>query len=320
MYITIDTGTTNTRVRLFNNDFQITDIVKLNIGVKHTAINGSNKELKAGIKNSIEALLKNNNNLEIEQIIASGMITSALGLYEIPHLVVPVSKADLKDAAVTVLMEDVSNIPITFITGVKNNFSQENPETMDIMRGEEVETFAILEELPKGVPYLLVLPGSHSKFVSVDEKGQITGCLTTLTGELIEVITNNTIISESVNKKFVDEYKKEFVLKGYNQAKKVGMSRAAFLCRINSNFYNYSYEEVANFLLGIVLQSDVDALINSKAITFSSSSQIIIAGKYVLKQGLIDILTSEGYCVTGFFSQNEDNLSGFGALSIILSK
>lgn len=59
-----------------------------------------------------------------------------------------------------------------------------NFEAMDIMRGEEVESIALLEQYPRGKSYLLVLPGSHMKFVSVNTKGQITGCLTSISGEL----------------------------------------------------------------------------------------------------------------------------------------
>ncbi|OON95958.1 MAG: hypothetical protein ATN31_10310 [Candidatus Epulonipiscioides saccharophilum] len=314
MYITIDTGTTNTRVRLYDYEFNLVDAVTTHIGVKNTAIDGNNNKLKNTLKNSISAILGSNQNPVIDAVIATGMITSALGLYEIPHLTVPVSKEALKASAVTVFMSDICDIPITFITGVKNKFDENNPESMDIMRGEEVEAFAILEELPKGRPYLLVLPGSHSKFISVNKLGEITGSVTTLTGELIEVISNRTIISEAVGGELVSKYMKDFVINGYKEAKKVGTSRAAFLCRINNLFCNFSHNQVANFLLGIVLQSDITALMNSSAIEFSKDYQIIVAGKYVLKQGLIDILNQEGFVAKGFESENENELSGIGAL------
>ena len=50
---------------------------------------------------------------------------------------------------------------------------------------------------------ILVLPGSHNKFVSVDREGKITGCLTSISGELLASITNDTIIAKSVNREFV---------------------------------------------------------------------------------------------------------------------
>lgn len=47
---------------------------------------------------------------------------------------------------------------------------------------------------------LFILPGSHNKFVSVDREGKITGCLTSISGELLASITNDTIIAKSVNR------------------------------------------------------------------------------------------------------------------------
>ena len=41
---------------------------------------------------------------------------------------------------------------------------------------------AILDRFPPGKPMLLILPGSHNKFVSVDREGKITGCLTSISG------------------------------------------------------------------------------------------------------------------------------------------
>ena len=98
---------------------------------------------------------------------------------------------------------------------------------MDMMRGEEVESAAILSGLKGGVSYLLVLPGSHTKFVSVDETGNITGCLTSITGELLNSITNDTIIADAVSNQFVsmEAYDPEMLLTGYQTAKQCGIGR-----------------------------------------------------------------------------------------------
>lgn len=155
------------------------------------------------------------------------MITSNVGLTEIPHVVAPASAEDLAKAAKSVLIEDVCPLPILFIPGVKNRDGKLDLttfESMDMMRGEEVETVAVIESLPKGQPYLLVLPGSHTKFVSVDRDGKITGCLTTITGELLSVITNDTLIADAVGHSFASEetYAKAYVLAGYGDCQEDG--------------------------------------------------------------------------------------------------
>ncbi|MGA4923266.1 2-dehydro-3-deoxygalactonokinase, partial [Bacillus subtilis] len=66
--------------------------------------------------------------------------------------------------------------PIWFIPGVKNAVATvdvENIDAMDVMRGEEVETFGLLMQHNVKGPALIVLPGSHSKFILTDEKKQI---------------------------------------------------------------------------------------------------------------------------------------------------
>lgn len=56
--ITIDTGTTNTRVFLFNEKNEPVSSAKSEIGVRITAIDGSNNRLKAALKGCLEDVLK----------------------------------------------------------------------------------------------------------------------------------------------------------------------------------------------------------------------------------------------------------------------
>ena len=181
-------------------------------------------------------------------------------------------------------LEDVCPVPIRFIPGVKNavgEITAENFETMDMMRGEEVETLAILDAYPRGTPYLLVLPGSHTKFVATDEQGRITGCLTTITGELLDCITGHTIIADAVGCRFVSEdgYCREMVLRGFETGKAAGLARGAFAARILNQFGEKDKEKIANFLLGVVLSGDVQSLRGSRALKLSRETRVIVSGK-----------------------------------------
>lgn len=147
--ITIDTGTTNTRVYLFNEKYEAVASAKSEIGVRITAIDGNNNRLKAAIKGCLEDVLKQADITydDVKQVAASGMITSNVGLTEIPHVVAPASAEDLAKAAKSVLIEDVCPLPILFIPGVKNRDGKLDLttfESMDMMRGEEVETVAVI--------------------------------------------------------------------------------------------------------------------------------------------------------------------------------
>ena len=94
--ITIDTGTTNTRVFLFNENNEPVSSAKSEIGVRITAIDGNNDRLKAAIKGCLEDVLKQAGVTyeNVKRVVASGMITSNVGLTEIPHVVAPASAED----------------------------------------------------------------------------------------------------------------------------------------------------------------------------------------------------------------------------------
>lgn len=301
-YLTIDTGTTNTRVTLWSTDIQKIDIEKKEIGVRNTAIEKSNQNLKKAVKECILTVLKRNDICfeNIKCILGSGMITSNVGLFEIPHLIAPVGEKEILEGMKKILLEDVAPIPIWFIPGVKNqkndDINFQDIEAMDIMRGEEIETIGLLNYFPKNKNYLFVLPGSHTKFVSVDSKGNIVGCLTSITGEILSSITNNTIIADSVGKEFAtnETYDKEFLLKGYDISRKTGLGRAAFSTRILNQFLINDKSKLTSYLLGAVLASDMQAVKNSLALKITNQTEIVIAGKDPLKRALVDIFKYDG--------------------------
>lgn len=300
--ITVDTGTTNTRTFLWNAERSMITSSKAEVGVRNTAIDGNNEKLKKAVHDCIEDLLKQAGITyeDVFKVMACGMITSNVGLVEVPHVFAPAGIEDLAAQSKSILIEDVCPLPILFIPGVKNNIGNvttDNFEEMDIMRGEEVESIAILDSFPKGRPYLLVLPGSHTKFVAVDEKGKMTGCLTTITGELLSSITYDTIIADSVGRQFVSEeaYNKELMLKGFATSEKVGLGRTCFSTRILNMFVEKDKMKLANFILGAALANDIQCIKNSKALKIDPNVTVIVSGKSPLRNAIVDILNHDGY-------------------------
>lgn len=296
-FITIDGGTTNTRAVLWKDDMILAASAR-EVGVRDTAISDSVSPLRLAVKACVEEVMAQASISfsDLEAVAASGMLTSNVGLVEIPHLAAPVTASMLAKGIRQVLLEDICPIPISFIPGVKNQVSpvtMESFEQMDMMRGEEVETFAILKEHPVRGSAVIVLPGSHTKFVAVDASGAITGCLTTINGELLSAVTHHTILAGAVGRKFADEehYNSSMVLRGAAAAAGTGLGRACFSGRILSTFVTEEPMDIANFLLGAVLQGDVEALKNSEALAVTPETEIIIAGKNPLRQALYDILT-----------------------------
>ena len=293
--------------------------------MRDTAIDGNNGRLKNAVKDCLEALLREACLTweDVHCVIASGMLTSNVGLVEVPHLVAPVGIDNLARGIVRVALPDVCPLPIWFIPGVKNSggeITMENLETMDIMRGEEVESAAIIEQYEPGTPLLLVLPGSHTKFVSVDASGRITGCLTSIAGELLASITNDTILADAVGRRFVeaDTYDREALLAGCRSAARVGLGRTCFSGRIMNQFITKDTAKVANFVLGAVLQSDMMAIRHSAALAVSPETTVVVAGKAPLQQAIVDILQADGTFadVRAYQPEGDMPLSALGAYAI----
>lgn len=324
--ITLDTGTTNTRASLWSREGTYLGMEKISVGVRNTAIDGHNGQLKQAVSACLRTLLEKAEVpvQEVAGVFASGMITSNVGLLEVPHLTAPAGVGDFAQHVVRADLPEVSPIPFYFIPGLKNTLGNgEDLKEMDIMRGEEVESLALLQQYPVGTPYLFLLPGSHSKFVFVDEAQRLTGCLTVLTGELLEVITTHTILADSVERSFVtpQTYCKQAVLEGFNAARTQGFGRALFSVRIQKMFAQgerASSQWAANYLLGIVLENDVAALEHTGLLRNASGTVGIVAGKEPFLSGLTDVFAQSGLLGGVHKHQVKDDipLSARGAFSI----
>ncbi|UPG86174.1 2-dehydro-3-deoxygalactonokinase [Luteibacter aegosomatis] len=321
--VTIDTGTTNTRVSVWR-DGEVVGQAAAQVGVRDTAITGSSTKLEDGVRETIasaiaDAGLERN---DIGRVLASGMITSNMGLCEIPHIPAPAGIDDLAKAMRESLVENVWHQPIWFVPGVRNpveHIGLHNCEAMDMMRGEETESFALIERLGIVEPTVIVLPGSHSKFVSIDAHQRIDGCVTTLAGELLQVISHDTILAGSLKEGFARRVDPEMLLAGAAESKKIGLGRACFSVRILDQFAVYDANARANFLLGAVLGSDLLTLKNSSAIRMSPGTRFVISGKPVLRDAIARLVEGDDFfsgTVTVLDDDEQRDLAGYGAIAV----
>lgn len=298
--ITIDGGTTNTRAVLWDND-RVAGASKEEVGVRDTAVDGNSDRLKRATKRCVESLLEKERigYQDLETIIASGMISSNVGLVEVPHLTAPVGIDNLAGALHSQVLEEVCPIPIWFIPGIKNDaepIDLNHYEAMDVMRGEETESIFLIERYHVGRPMILILPGSHTKIVAVDEGGRITGCMTSLSGELLAALTNHTILADAVEKHFVeDHYDKKLAVAGFRNAQSVGLNRACFSARILNQFLTKNPWKIANYLLGATIQGDIMAAKKTSALFIPREAEIMVAGKDPIRTALVDLLREDGW-------------------------
>lgn len=325
--ITIDAGTTNTRTLLWRDGTVIAQASQ-EIGVRNTAIDGHNGALKQALRDSIAAVQEQAAiaSADVKLVLASGMITSPMGVKEIPHLPAPAGLAQLAQGMQAVDLPDVLEQPLWLVPGVRNQHGAiglHNAEAMDMMRGEETEVIGLLERLQLRDPATLIMPGSHTKLVSVDERGRIMGCATTIAGELLQAITQHTLIRQSVDGDFAESLVPKMLLAGAAAAQKTGLARACFSVRTLGQFGAVERNERANFLMGAVLSGDLLALRNSSAIQMRPETTLVITGKAMLRQALALLIEEHGF----FYGKRivvddgqQANLAGHGALLIAAAR
>ena len=273
-YITIDSGTTNTRVSLVI-DGRIADTRKFNVGAKKGMENG--QLLRDALRGGIADILQANgmNEEQIECILASGMITSEFGLVNLPHIIAPVGAKELHGSLYRCSLPEISRLPFVFVRGIKTG--GDALENVDMMRGEETELLGSFEGAGT-----YILPGSHSKIIDVDEQGRVVRFKTMLTGEMIAALSQNTILKDAVQLQdfAVDE---EFLLMGYEYARDHGLNEALFKVRILKNLFGKSPEQIYNFYMGVVLCDEIGQILEGEPV------KIVIGGNLALS--LYSIIT-----------------------------
>lgn len=119
--------------------------------------------------------------------IAAGMVGSSAGWTEVPYSPCPAGVEELADS-----IASVENGVVHIVPGVAS-FG----DTPNMMRGEETETIGALELHPElAEESLLVLPGTHSKWVRVS-RGRIVDFSTCITGELYAVLRDHSILGRA---------------------------------------------------------------------------------------------------------------------------
>jgi 2-dehydro-3-deoxygalactonokinase len=320
--VTIDGGTTNTRVFLWSHG-QCVGHAAAPVGVRVTAVEGSTDTLQKTIRDLVAEAIRQAETVpaNIGMFLVSGMLTSNLGLVEVPHCVAPLSLDELAGAMVERRIPSVfGEKPVWFIPGVKNfadaDLTEENCLSMDMMRGEETEAAGLLSHLGRTRQTILVLPGSHNKFIPVDEKGRIGGCLTSLTGELLQSLTEHSILASSVGRGFASRFAETPFLRGVEWGKKTGVGHGAFLCRIHEQFFHDSPLEAQNYLLGLFFGDEAEQLSRHPLFPHPEQSLFVLCGRPVMQQAYACLFARRGWKTHSVEADLQTTLAGRGALAL----
>jgi 2-dehydro-3-deoxygalactonokinase len=123
-------------------------------------------------------------------LLASGMIGSRQGVREVPYVPTPAGPREL---TLTLVTMSFAGTELTIVPGLVHRRGKE----VDVLRGEETiaigwQAEAATDQALSG-RHILVLPGTHSKWVMV-HGGGIVGFTTFMTGELRDLLSQSASI------------------------------------------------------------------------------------------------------------------------------
>jgi 2-dehydro-3-deoxygalactonokinase len=121
-----------------------------------------------------------------------GMVGSRNGWQEAAYAPCPANAADIGERLLHI---DADGLPVAIVPGLSCRNALGGP---DVMRGEETQilgALALNPDLAKG-RHLLALPGTHTKWVVVEE-GAIASFLTAPVGELYALLREHSILAKA---------------------------------------------------------------------------------------------------------------------------
>lgn len=286
--ICIDAGTTNTRVWLTTGD-RVIARARAGVGVRDTARDGSSERLRNALRELIDHVRGDARDQGFaespECVIAAGMITSPLGLAEVPHVPTPAGLNELAAATRQYSFPEITDLPILLIPGARSGprrCDQESVGTTDVMRGEETLLIG-LHALGLLAPQSTLLNlGSHWKVIEFDGHARIASSVTSMTGELIHAAQAQTILAGSVPQARPEACDRDWLEAGMREQRRSGLARALFCVRLLEQGSDGSAEQRLSFLIGAFLASDMDAMVSRGL--FDSAEKVGITGGGVIAE------------------------------------
>ncbi|MFN7928463.1 MAG: 2-dehydro-3-deoxygalactonokinase [Blastocatellia bacterium] len=257
--IFVDAGTTNTRVWLMHGE-EIRAHASTMVGVRDSARDGSTTRLQAALR---DLLLEVQAQESASCVVAAGMITSALGLAEVPHLPAPAGLPELAAATQTWQFPAVTPLPVLLVPGVRSGAAEcdfNSVANVDVMRGEETLCAGLMELGLAEPPCTVLNLGSHWKAIQLDAARRIAASVTSLTGELIYTTQTQTILASAVPHERPATIAPEWAAAGMREQRQSGLARALFCVRLLEQKGHCTPNERLAYLIGAYIAEDFDGL------------------------------------------------------------
>lgn len=282
----LDVGSTNSRAWLARGRDVCARAIAP-VGVRDSARTGST----ALVRETVRALIAEVSAGEpVTLVAAAGMITSSLGVAEVPHVLAPAAVEDLARGAAEIHDPEITRAPFTLVPGVRTGADE--AQHADLMRGEETLAVGALASGYLARGGMLLTVGSHWKLTWTDSDGRVAGSRTSLGGETVHAWQSATILRSSLPEGPLERLDTVWVNAGAAAARAQGLLRAAFQVRVLDQAGVADPVERFNWLVGAAVAADLDALLAAGRL--SKGAAVLVAGPSAVPDVWVHLLRTAG--------------------------
>jgi 2-dehydro-3-deoxygalactonokinase len=208
--------------------------------------------------------------------LMAGMVGSRQGWVEAPYCACPAGFADIAAQLAWVEPGRIAIVP--GLSCLREGLSADAALATlpDVMRGEETQVFGALQTLGLS-DALLVLPGTHSKWVQV-QGGRITSFATFMTGEFYALLRQHSILSRTLPAADAPLNEAAFVHGVQLALRASSLLQTAFSTRTLSLFERLSADALASYLSGLVIGEEL------RAQSLNPHERVVLIGSETLTQ------------------------------------
>lgn len=310
--VMLDVGSTNSRAWLVRGS-EVCARAIAPVGVRDSARTGSTVLVRQTVCELIQSVAAG---VDVSLVAAAGMITSPLGVAEVPHVPAPASPADLARCTRVLHDADLAPAPVVLVPGVRTPPPADGaPQDADVMRGEETLAIGAMASgaLPRGGHLLTV--GSHWKLTWTDVEGRIAGSRTSLGGETVHAWQTATLLRSSLPEGPLTDFDPAWVEAGAASARTDGLLRAAFQVRVLDQSGATTPAQRFDWLLGAAVASDLDALVACGHVR--PGAAVVVTGPSAVPGVWAHLLRAAG-CVPCVLGQDDAERAFVGGLVTVL--
>ncbi len=209
--------------------------------------------------------------------LIAGMAGSQQGWLEAPYCACPAGFADIAVQLAWIEPKRIAIVP---------GLSIDKGSTPDVMRGEETQVFGALQLLSL-TDARLVLPGTHSKWVTVANH-RITDFSTWMTGEFYALLSQHSILARSLPSTGTAHSDAAFEQGVAHALQGDGLLHTAFGARTLSLFKRMTSDALPSYLSGLVIGEEL------KCQQLKPGDNVIVVGAESLTQKYTQALNQFG--------------------------